>query len=64
VPRASSRAAPRHTSTATGKPRWDEGFPGMPQASSPIRTAISKVFASDGQDPRHIANTSAAHLTT
>ena len=55
VPRASSQAAPRHTSTAIGKPRWDEGFPGMPQASLPARTAIGEVVANDGQNPRHIA---------
>ena len=36
----------------------------MPQASLPTRTAISEVVANDGQNPRHIANTSAAHLAT
>ena len=55
VPRASSQAAPRDTSTAIEKLRWDEGFTGMPQESLPTLTAINEVVANDGQDPRHIA---------
>ena len=55
VLRASSQAVPRHASTAIGKPRWDEGFPGMPQASFPTLTVISEVVANDGQNPPHIA---------
>ena len=51
VPRASSQAARRHTSTAIEKLRWDEGFPGMPQESLPALTAISKVVANDEQNP-------------
>ena len=47
VLRASSQAAPRHTSTAIEKPRWDEGFLSMSQASLPTRPAISKVVAND-----------------
>ena len=37
----------RHTSTAIGNPRRDEGFSGMPQASLPARTVISEVVAND-----------------
>ena len=54
VPGASSQAAPRHTSTAIEKPRWDEGFPSMPQASLPALTAISEVVANEGQNPLHV----------
>ena len=46
---------PRHSSTVIGKPRWDEGFPGMPQASFPTLTVISEIVANDGQNSRHIA---------
>ena len=55
VPRASSQAARRHTSTAIEKLRWDEGFTGMPQESLPTLTAINEVVTNDGQNPRHIA---------
>ena len=52
----------RHTSTATGKPRWDEGFPGMPRASSPTRPAVSEVVANAGRTRGTSLNTSAAYL--
>jgi len=54
VYRASSQAALRHTSTAIGKRGWDKGFPDMPQASLPTRTAISEAVANGRQNPRHI----------
>ena len=44
APRASSQAAPLHTSTAIEKPRWDGAFPGMSQESLPTLTAISEVI--------------------
>ena len=55
VPRASSQAARRHTSTAIEKLRWDGGFTGMPQESLPTLIAINEVVTNDGQNPRHIA---------
>ena len=64
VPGASSQAAPRHTSTAIEQPGWDEGFPGMPQASSPTLTAVSEVVANDGRTRGTSLNTNAAHLAT
>ena len=42
----------RHTSMAIEKPRWDEGFPGMPQESLPTLTAISEVVANDARGCR------------
>ena len=47
---------------ATGKPRWDEGFPGMPQVSLPTRTAISEVAATTGRTRGTWLNTSAIYL--
>src|ERR1017187_6627952 len=42
VPRASSQAAPGTPRRPSRNPGWDEGFPGMPQASSPTAPPSAK----------------------